>query len=72
MINLLQPVQESRFHELTKRETAPTETKAKTFTGKVSTSTRSLSQSQITEEMVSSKLKSSVEYHIEYYRKLIF
>lgn len=72
MINLLQPVQESRFHELTKCETAPTEMKAKTFTGNVSTSTRSLSQSQITKEMVSTKLKSSVEYHIEYYRKLIF
>jgi len=35
VINLLQPVQEGRFHELTKRESAPIEIKAKTFTGAV-------------------------------------
>lgn len=35
VINLLQPVQERRFHELIKHELAPIEIKAKTFTAGV-------------------------------------
>lgn len=71
VINTLQPLQECRFHGLTKCELAPVEIKDKIFT-EDAPALGPWASLRSPKKMVYTKLKSSIKYHIGYYRKLIY
>lgn len=71
MINILQPIQECRFHEVTKCELAGVEIKGKTFAGDAP-ALGPWASLRSPKKMVYTKLKSSVKHHVGYYRKLTY